>query len=159
MAFRPRRAPAAAFDGDPTFRAIVRAQLFDLRGDQLQARLAADTARMGFVEQLRGIPLDGQRHSLLGLALAFMGQKADAIAEGRRGVELWPISRDAALGGYLQLQLARIYTIVGEPELAMDQLEPILEMPHYISAGWLRIDPTWARLKDNPRFKRLVAGA
>jgi hypothetical protein len=114
---------------------------------------------LGFVEQLRAVPLDGQRHSLLGLALALMGRKAEAIAEGRRGVELWPISRDATQGTYLQLQLARIYMIVGEPELALDQLEPLLEMPHYISSGWLRIDPTWARLKDNPRFKRLAAGA
>jgi serine/threonine-protein kinase len=151
--------PAAAFNDDPATRAIVRAQLFDLRGDERQARLAADTARLGFVEQLRAVPLDGQRHSLLGLALAFMGRKAEAIAEGRRGLELWPISRDATQGTYLQLQLARIYMIVGEPELALDQLEPLLEMPHYISSGWLRIDPTWARLKDNPRFKRLAAGA
>jgi hypothetical protein len=48
--------------------------------------------------------------------------------------------------------------IVGEPEQAMDQLEPLLKMPFYISPGWLRIDPTWARLKDNPRFKKLAAG-
>jgi hypothetical protein len=58
----------------------------------------------------------------------------------------------------VQLQLARIYMIVGEPEQAMDQLEPLLKMPHYLSPGWLRIDPTWARLKDNPRFKGLAAG-
>jgi hypothetical protein len=48
--------------------------------------------------------------------------------------------------------------IVGEPEQAMDQLEPLLKMPFYISPGWLRIDPTWARLKDNPCFKKLAAG-
>jgi len=40
----------------------------------------------------------------------------------------------------------------------LDQLEPLLKMPHYLSPGWLRIDPTWARLKDNPRFQRLAAG-
>jgi hypothetical protein len=40
----------------------------------------------------------------------------------------------------------------------MDQLEPLLKMPYYLSPGWLRIDPTWARLKDNPRFQRLAAG-
>ncbi len=32
------------------------------------------------------------------------------------------------------------------------------QMPYYLSPAWLRIDPTWARLKDNARFKRLVAG-
>jgi TolB-like protein len=150
--------PAAAFDDDPTNRAMVRAELFDLRGDQRQARANADTARMGFEGQLRDAPLDGQRHVLHGLALALMGRKAEAIAEGRRGAELWPVSRDANNGGYVQHQLARIYMIVGEPEQAMDQLEPLLRMPYILSPGWLRIDPTWARLKDNPRFKRLAAG-
>ena len=150
--------PVAAFDGDRSTRAIVRAQLCYLRGDQRQARAEADTARMGLEEQLRAAPLDGQRRVFHGLALAFMGRKAEAIAEGRRGAELWPISRDAGNGAYVQLQLARIYTIVGEPELAVDQLEPLLKMPFYISPGWLRIDPNWARLKDDPRFKRLAAG-
>jgi len=113
---------------------------------------------MGLEAQLRDAPLDGQRHVFRGLMLALMGRKAEAIAEGRRGAELWPISRDASNGAYVQLQLARIYTIVGKPELALDQLEPLLKMPFYISPGWLRIDPNWAPLKDNPRFKRLVAG-
>jgi tetratricopeptide (TPR) repeat protein len=155
---RVLKMPVAAFDGDRTTRAIVLAQLFDLRGDQRQARAYADTARMGFEEQLRAAPLDGQRRVFHGLALALMGRKAEAIAEGRRGTELWPISRDADNGGYVQLQLARIYIIVGEPELAMDQLEPLLKMPYYLSPGWLRIDPTWARLKGNPRFRKLVEG-
>jgi tetratricopeptide (TPR) repeat protein len=150
--------PVAAFDNDPSARAIVRAQLFDLRGDQRQARANADTARMGLAEQLRAAPLDGQRHAIYGLALALLGRKAEAIAEGRRAAELWPIRRDAGQGAYVQHQLARIYMIVGEPELAMDQLEPLLKMPYYLSPGWLRIDPTWARLKNNPRFQRLAAG-
>jgi hypothetical protein len=73
-------------------------------------------------------------------------------------VELQPISRDAYSGPYYPLQLARIYLLVGEPEKALDQLEPLLRIPYYLSPGWLRIDPTFAPLKGNPRFERLVAG-
>jgi len=29
-------------------------------------------------------------------------------------------------------------------------------MPYYLSPGWLRIDPTFAPLKGNPRFERLA---
>ena len=101
---------------------------------------------------------DGQRHVFRGLALAYLGRKAEAIAEGERGVALWPISRDAYQGAYIQHQLVRIYLLVGEPEKALDQLEPLLKIPYYLSPGWLRIDPTFAPLKGNPHFERLAAG-
>jgi hypothetical protein len=59
----------------------------------------------------------------------------------------------------MQHQLARIYTVVGQPDKAIDQLEALLKTPYFLSPGWLRIDPNFAPLHDNPRFKRLVAGA
>src|SRR4029077_8321328 len=86
-------------------------------------------------------PDDGQRHALRGLALAYLGRKAEAIAEGQRGVALVPISRDAFIGAYNQHQLARIYLLVGEPAKALDHLEPLLTMPYYLSPGWLRSIP------------------
>ena len=52
----------------------------------------------------------------------------------------------------------RIYLLVGEPERALDQLELLLRIPYELSPGWLRIDPTFAPLKGNPRFAQLVAG-
>jgi hypothetical protein len=51
-----------------------------------------------------------------------------------------------------------MYLLVGEPEKALDQLEPLLKMPYYLSPGWLRINPTFAPLKGNPRFEKLIAG-
>ena len=58
-----------------------------------------------------------------------------------------PISRDAFGGAYNQHQLVRIYLLVGEPEKALDQLEPLLKIPYYLSPGWLKIDPTFAPLR------------
>jgi hypothetical protein len=52
----------------------------------------------------------------------------------------------------------RIYILVGEPEKALDQLEPLLKIPYRLSPGWLRIDPTFDPLRKNPRFERLVKG-
>ena len=150
--------PPSAFDNDRATWAIIRAETDDLRGHQAKSRVYADTARLAFEEQLRAAPQDGQRHVFRGLALAYLGRKVEAIAEGERAVALWPISRDAYQGAYIQHQLVRIYLLVGEPEKALDQLEPLLKMPYYLSPGWLRIDPTFAPLRGNPRFDRLVAG-
>jgi TolB-like protein/Flp pilus assembly protein TadD len=149
--------PPSAFDNDRSAWGMVRAQTYQLRGNQALTRVYADSARLALEEQLRATPDDGQRHVIRGLALAYLGRKAEAIAEGKRGVALWPISRDAYQGAYIQHQLARIYLLVGEPEKALDQLEPLLKIPYYLSPGWLRIDPTFAPLKGNPRFERLVA--
>jgi serine/threonine-protein kinase len=150
--------PPSAFDNDRATWAIIRAETARLRGHPAESRVYADTARLAFEEQLRAAPDDGQRHIFRGLALAYLGRKGDAMAEGERAVALWPISRDAYQGAYIQHQLARIYLLVGEPEKALDQLEPLLRMPYYLSPGWLRIDPTFEPLKGNARFERLVAG-
>ena len=94
---------------------------------------------------------------LLGLTLAYLGRKAEAIREGRRGVELLPISRDSFLGPYVQLQLVRIYLLTGEPGLALNELEPLLRVPFYLSPGWLRLDPTFDPIRKESRFQRLVS--
>jgi hypothetical protein len=108
---------------------------------------------------IREMPADPQMHVLHGLALAYGGRKELAVEEGTRGVALLPVSRDAETGAYLQHQLARIYLLVGEPEKALDQLEPLLQMPYFLSPGWLKVDPTFAALKGNPRYEKLVAGS
>jgi serine/threonine-protein kinase len=146
------------YDDDRATWAIVLAETHQFRGNQALARSYADSARLAIEEQLRAAPDDPQRHAFHGLALAYLGRKTEAIAEGRLAVALWPIRRDAYFGAYIQHQLARIYLFVDEPEQALDQLEPLLRMPYYLSPGWLRIDPTFAPLKGNPRFERLVAG-
>ena len=69
-----------------------------------------------------------------------------------------PISKDAVQGPYFQHQLARIYILTGEPEKALDQLEPLLKMPYYLTPAWLKIDPNFDPLRGNPRFEKLVAG-
>jgi tetratricopeptide (TPR) repeat protein len=115
----------------------------------------ADSARVAAEAQLRDAE-DAAHRVYYGLTLAYLGSRSEAVREGLRGVELEPISKSSN-AAYFQHQLARIYLLVGEPEKALDQLEPLLRIPYYLSPGWLRIDPTFAPLRGNPRFQRLVA--
>jgi serine/threonine-protein kinase len=152
------RLTPGAFDDNRADWGICLAHTHALRGDRVKARAYADTARMAFEAQLRESPDDATLRVLLGVALAYLGRRVEAVREGERGVALLPIAKDAYHGAYPQHQLARIYILVGEPEKALDQLEPLLRIPSYLSPGWLRIDPTFDPLRGNPRFERLVEG-
>jgi len=151
------RLTPSAFD-DRAAWAIVRVQTLDFRGDKARARIYADSARLAFEERIRNTPDDAQSHVFLGMALGYLGRKAEAIAEGEKGVALLPIVKDGYSGPYLQHQLVRIYLLVGEPEKALDRLEPLLKVPYYLSPGWLRVDPNFEPLRNNPRFRKLVEG-
>ncbi len=52
--------------------------------------------------------------------------------------------------------MAQIYTLVGEYELAIDELEYVLSIPSWASAKYLRSDPLFTPLYDLPRFKKLL---
>jgi eukaryotic-like serine/threonine-protein kinase len=147
----------AAYDNDRATWAFVLAQHYYLHGETNRARAYADTARAAFEAGLKVRPNDPERHALLGVALAYMGHKAEAASEGQHAVALLPISKNASDGPYIQQQLVRIYTVVGEPEKALDALEPLLKIPDLLSPSWLKIDPTFAPLHGNPRFQALIS--
>lgn len=130
------------------------------RGDHARARVYADSARQTY-EALLQRPsepfTDAFRHSSLGVMLAFLDRKADAVREGTRGPMLLPVGKDAVWGPWMKRQLARIYTLVGEPDKALDQLEQLLVIPSSVSPRRLRIDPAFAALRGNLRFERLAA--
>jgi tetratricopeptide (TPR) repeat protein len=146
------------FDDDRATWALVRAYVYGLRGNPSLARVWGDSAAREFARQLRASPDNPQLHTLNGLALAYAGRGREAVAEGERGTALLPIERDALNGPYMQHQLVRVHLVLGENEKALDLLEPLLARPYYLSPGWLRIDPTFAQLKGNPRFEKLIAG-
>ena len=145
------------FDGDRGVWGLCLAQAYASRGDAENVRRYAEEARRAFEEQLRVAPDDAQRHACLGLALAYLGRKEDAIREGSNGVALEPTSKDALNGPYYEHQLARIYTLVGEPEKAIDRLEPLLKIPYLLTPALLKIDPNFDPLRGNSRFQKLLA--
>jgi TolB-like protein/Flp pilus assembly protein TadD len=152
-----RRLTASAFDDDMATWALVQAQASHLSGDTASARGFGERAVAAMADQIKAAPNDAQLRALNGWALAFAGRKEEAIAEGRKAVVQVPVEHDGINGPYFLLILARTYTLTGEPEKAIDALEALLKMHYWISPGWLKIDPNFDPLRQNPRFQKLVA--
>ena len=146
--------PAAYADRETW--ATVLMQLYGIRGDRARARAYADTAQRLNAETLRAAPDDAQRTVIGGLQLAFLGRREEAIAAVERGMSMTPLARDGANGPYFQQIAARAYLELGDHERALDLLEPLLDVPYFLSPGWLRIDPSFAALRGNPRFERMI---
>jgi tetratricopeptide (TPR) repeat protein len=106
--------------------------------------------------KIRQEPDDARLRSALGIACAGLGRKQDAIREGRLAVDLLPVSKDAMRGICRVGDLARIYVMVGEFDLAINQIVSLLSIPSELSIPLLRLDPAWAPLGDHPRFKKLL---
>jgi len=89
---------------------------------------------------------------------AALGRKEDAIREGRRAVELLPVTKDMMAGGIVLANLAIIYAWVGEKDLALEQLATAIRFPSslFLSYGQLKLHPFWDPLRGDPRFEKLV---
>lgn len=146
----------ADFGGVRAGRALTFAQVCAGAGRTAESRKFSVEAERAFAADLATAPDDAQTHAMRGLALAYLGRRDEAIREGQQGVALLPVSRDGYSGPYLQHQLVRIYMILGEKEKALDQLEPLLKVPYYVSPAWLAIDPNLTPLKGHPRFEALL---
>jgi hypothetical protein len=57
----------------------------------------------------------------------------------------------------LAVDLARVYLLCGENELAIKQLESLEQVPQALTFGDLAELPDWDPLRTDPRFQKLLA--
>ena len=138
-------------------REFERAWIYTAMGEEELAAASWNSARLKFLAELDDRPDDDRIHSSLGLAYAGLGKKALAMEHGRKGLELNPPSRNAMEGPTRLWDLARIYALVGETELALETLEELLSIPADFSVRILETEPFFASLRDHPDYDRLVA--
>ncbi len=129
---------------------------YRLMGEGEKSRRSYQSARVALEAEVQHSPDDPRYRSSLGIAYAALGRKEEAILEGRKAVELLPISRDAFYGLPYMQDLAFIYTLAGDSNAALELLDELLSIPSWVSVSWLRMDPEWDLLRNNPGFQRLL---
>ena len=131
-----------------------------MKGDEDGARAAFSAARTEQEKVVRAQPDDlTQSVELcsLGLIDAALGRKQEALSEGRRAVELLPVTKNAIEGADILYFNAVICAQVGERDLAIEQLKTLAKIPAGAHYGELRLDPFWDPLRGDPRFEQITA--
>jgi TolB-like protein/class 3 adenylate cyclase len=141
----------------PFPRAWCEGVVAQMRGDKAAAHSAFTSTRTEAAKLVAEQPDYPEGLCVLGMADAALGNKEDAIREGRRAVELLPVTKDAIIGPLLVQNLALIYAWTGEKDLAFEQLSIAAKLPGFLSYGELRLHPYWDPLRGDPRFEKIVA--
>jgi TolB-like protein/Flp pilus assembly protein TadD len=141
----------------PFPRAWCEGVVAQMRGDTRAARAAFTSVRNEMAKLVREQPAYAEALCALGMADAALGHKEDAIREGRRAVELLPVTKDSIISPLLVQNLALIYAWTGEKDLALEQLTNAARVPGYLSYGDLRLHPYWDSLRGDSRFEKIVA--
>ncbi len=134
----------------------MKAFIYDFSGKPQMALAAYEKSAPLLEAEIQKWPDDPRYHSSLGIVYAALGRKEEAIRQGKRAVELLPISTDAAYGVPYELDLSIIHVLNGELDSAMDKIEYLLSIPSWISPGWIRMDLRLAPLYNHPRFEQLL---
>jgi len=141
---------------DSVYYYLSRSSIYRTMNDSVTSFAFADSARRTMERQLETQPDYHEHHSNLGLAFALLQRKNEAVESGLRATRLLPVSKDAYRGFRRLQDLAKIYTLVGEKDLAIETLDSLLSIPSYIPVAMLRIDPVWDPLRDHSRFQALI---
>ncbi len=140
----------------PCPKALLEGTLYLHQGDKEKARIAFEHARAVAEKLVREAPQDSARHGQLGVVLAALGQKEEAINEGKRAVELLPESQDAFDGPQATAALAQIYAWTGKFDEAFRLLDHLLDVPNGLTVPMFKLEPMWDPLRKDPRFQALI---
>ena len=141
-------------------RPFVEGVIARMTNDEHNAQLAFAAARAEQEKTVQAEPNYGPAWCVLGVIDAALGQKEDALREGRHAVELLPVEKDPVNGMVMIKYLAMIAAWVGEKDLACEQLATAVRCPTSgmdLSYGELKLMPFWDPLRGDPCFEKIVA--
>ncbi len=125
--------------------------------DEAKARAAFTAARAEQEKIVHAQPDYGPALCVLGLIDAALGRKEEAMREGRRAMELLPVTKDAINGAHIMQFFAVTCAWAGESDRAVEQLNAIIALNGHITYGYLKLHPFWDPLRGDPRFEKIVA--
>jgi TolB-like protein/Flp pilus assembly protein TadD len=151
--------------GVPLPKSYLQACVDLVRGDPAKAQAEFEAARPAIEKLVADSPQSGTRRAQLGLLYAFLGRKEDALREGKRAMELIPITHDIIEGAVVEDFYALICARLGLADEAISQIDRLLTTPFAVdyddasvTLSDLRQRWEWDPLRKDPRFQKIIAG-
>jgi tetratricopeptide (TPR) repeat protein len=146
-------------------KSYLQACVFLIRGDMAKAQMEFEAALPAIEKLVKDSPQDGTRRAQLGLLYAFLGRREDALREGKRAMELKPITHDVIEGAVVEVFYTLICARLGMTDEAISRIERLLTTPFAvdyddasITLSDLRQRWEWDPLRNDPRFQKILAG-
>jgi TolB-like protein/Tfp pilus assembly protein PilF len=131
---------------------IARAQ-----GQKEKAQAAFEASKKDFTDWLAQKPEEPKALGYVAICDAALGNKEEALREGRKAQELWPKSRDYHSALQVRKQMALVYAWTGDHQAALAQLQELAPLPNCLTFGELKLHPQWDDLRHEPLFGKVLA--
>jgi TolB-like protein/Flp pilus assembly protein TadD len=130
-----------------------------LSGNKSLCKIYTDSTITYLKQKIIEIPDDDRFYAALGKNYAFNGNVKEAIACGKKAVNLKPLKLDALQGVRKEQDLMEIYIFTSNYDLALDKIEYLLSIPSWLSVGILMVDPVFDKLRSLARFQKIIENA
>jgi len=113
-----------------------------------------DSAVVSLKNELKKDPEDYVLYGALGLAYAGLKNKDQAISEARKAIKL--AGNNSMKESDMLVNLAQVYTMVGDYSSALKIIQSLLENPSSFSVRLLELDPVWEPLQNSAEYTALI---
>ncbi len=137
-------------------KSFYRGWIFQLKGQKERSIKEFEESKNYLLDKIGEHPEDPRYRSLLGQTYAHLGDREKAIKMGNSGKSLWPLSKDRLGSVHYIRHMAVIYAILGEKEMAMNELDQLSKIPVFPRRGRYKVDPNWSDYLDDPRFQKIL---
>lgn len=155
---RLNRTTIEVFQEEANFtpKSLMRADIFSYMKKDALAHSEYEKAAIFLESQVKERPENAAVFAALGKAYAGLGRKEDAIREGKKAMEMLPLSEDPFMGPRYIVDMAVIHTMLGDYEQALNEIEKVFSIPFGFSVKSLMLDPRWDPLRSHPRYKQII---
>jgi len=131
---------------------IARAQ-----GQKDKAQKSFEASKKYFTDWLTVRADEPKALGYIAMCDAALGNKEEALRQGRKAQELWPKSRDYHASLQIAKQMAVVYAWTGDHRAALTQLQELAPLADCLTFGELKLHPQWDDLRHQPLFEKVLA--